>query len=127
MKLHPDKCKSLTITNKSKIIRFDYEIHNKCLEKVDHAKYLGAHIDKSIMWKYHVSSLTSKANHRRHFLQRNLVTCNCERKLQCYKKFVRQIFEYASSVWDPVGNKQLQYQLEQLQKKASWWIIKLGL
>ena len=59
------------------------------------------------------------ANHCRHFLQRKLVTCNQEAKLQCYKTFVHPIVEYASSVWDPVGNKQLQYQLEQVQKKAA--------
>ena len=46
MKFHSDKCKVLTITSKRKIIRFDYKIHNKFLEKVDHAKYLGVHIDK---------------------------------------------------------------------------------
>ena len=59
------------------------------------------------------------ANHCRHFLQRKLVTCNQEAKLHCYKTFVHPIVEYASSVWDPVGNKQLQYQLEQVQKKAA--------
>ena len=110
-----------TITNKSKIIRFDYKIHNKCLEKVDHAKYIGVHIDKKLLWKYHVSSITSKANHCRHFLQRNLVTCNRETKLQCYKTFVCPIVEYGSTVWDPAGNKQLQYQLEQVQRKAVRW------
>ena len=107
MKFHPDKCKVLTITNKRKIIRFDYEIHNKCLEKVEHARYLGVNIDKKLLWKYHVSNITSKTNHCRHFSQRNLVTCNREIKLQCYKAFVRPIVEYASSVWDPIGNKQL--------------------
>ena len=83
LKFDPNKCKVLTITNKRKIIVFDYKIHNKCLEKVDHAKYLGVHIDKKLLWKYHVSSITSKANHCRHFLQWNLVTFTRETKLQC--------------------------------------------
>ena len=96
MKFHPDK-----------IIIFDYKIHNKCLEEVDHAKYLEVHIDKKLLWKDHVSSITCKANHCRHFLQRNVVTCNRETRLHCYKTFVRPIVEYASSVWDPAGNKQL--------------------
>ena len=121
MKFYPDKCKVLVITNKRKIIVFDYKIHNKCLHKVDHAKYLGAHIDKKLLCKYHVSSITSKANHCTHFLQRNLVTCNRETKLHCYKTFVHPIVEYASSVWNPVGNKQLQYHLDQVQKKAARW------
>ena len=58
---------------KRKIIRFDYEIHNKCLEKVDLAKYLGLHIDKKLLWEYHGSSMPSKeeANHCRNRLQQN--------------------------------------------------------
>ena len=98
MKFHPDKCEVLTVTKKRKIIIFDHKIHNKCLEKVDHAKYLGVHIDKKLPWKYHVSSITSKANHCRHFLQRNLVTFNQETKLQYYNTFVHPVLEYASSV-----------------------------
>ena len=42
------KYKVLKITNKMRISRFDYRIHNKCLEKVGHAKYLGVHIDKKL-------------------------------------------------------------------------------
>ena len=46
MKFHPNIYKALTITNKRKIIRFDYKIHNQCLEKVDQAKYMTIHTDK---------------------------------------------------------------------------------
>ena len=49
MKFYPDKCKVLTITNNRKIIRSDYKIHNMCLEKVEHAKYLGVYIDKKLL------------------------------------------------------------------------------
>lgn len=55
------------------------------------------------------------------FLQGNLVTCVRKTKLQSYKTLVRPIAEYAYLVWDPVGNKQLQYQLEQAQIKAARW------
>ena len=80
---------------------------------------LRVHIDKKPLWKCHISSITPKANHSRCFLKRNFVTCKRETKLQCYKTFVLPIVEYPSSVWDPVGNKQLQYQLEQEQRKAA--------
>ena len=42
------KYKVPKITNKMRIIRFDYKIRNKCLEKVDHAKYLGVPTDKKL-------------------------------------------------------------------------------
>ena len=35
--------------------------------------------------------------------------CDRESNLQCYKTFAHSIVEYASSVRDPIGNKQLQY------------------
>ena len=83
VKFHPNKFQVLTIINKREIIRFNYKIQNKWLEKVDHAKYSGVHIDKKLLWKYHVSSIISTANPCGHFLQWNLVTCNPETKLQC--------------------------------------------
>ena len=86
IKFHPDKWKVLTITNKSKIFRFDYKIHNKCLEKVDHAKYLGVH----------VSSITSKTNHCRHFFQQNLVICDQKTNFNATRDLVAQLLNIHS-------------------------------
>lgn len=58
--------------------------------------------------------ITSKANHCRLFLQQ-------ETKLRCYKTLDCPIFKYGSSFWDPAGNNQLQYQLEQMQRKTARW------
>ena len=96
IKFHPDKWKVLTITNKSKIFRFDYKIHNKCLEKVDHAKYLGVHIDKKLLWKFHVSSITSKTNHCRHFFQQNLVICDQKTNFNATRDLVAQLLNIHS-------------------------------
>ena len=49
----------------------------------------------------------------RQFLQRNLVACKLETRLQCYN---------SSSVWDPVGNNQLIGQIESVQGKDAQWI-----
>lgn len=62
--------------------------------------------------------VTSMANHCIHFLQQNLVTPDQETRLQCLKTIGCPTVKYVSSFWDPVGNKQLQCQLEQEQKKA---------
>ena len=110
--------KVLTIANKRKIIIFDYKIHNKYLEKVDHAKYLGVHhISKKFLWKYHVSRITSNANHCRHFLQRNLVTCNRETKLQCYKRSICPIVEYASQFGILLGTRNFSTNLNRCKRK----------
>ena len=107
MEFHPDKCKVLRITNKKKVIKYRYLLHNVILKEVSNAKYLGVTMITRLPWKKHVHEICGKANQTRQFLQRNLVACKPETKLQCYKTFIRPIVEYSSSVWDPVGNNQL--------------------
>ena len=121
MEFHPQKCKVLRITNKRNIVAAQYKIHNTQLEIVDKEKYLGVTINKRLNWKDHIETITGKAQGCRHFLQRNLQQCDRQTKIQCYKTFVRPIVEYSSSVWDPVNNKSLQYQLEQVQRKSIRW------
>ena len=125
MEFHPDKCKVLRITNKRKLIIHQYHMHNKNLEEVDEAKYLGIIIHKKLSWKPHVNSITKKANQTRAFLQRNLRTCSREVKVQCYKTYVRPIIEYASPAWDPVGegNKALREKLDMVQRKAARFVF----
>ena len=118
MEFHPDKCKSLRVTNKRNIVKFDYSIHDEVLESVEHGKYLGVIIDKQLSWKKHIASISSKANQVRQFLQRNISFCSKDVKLLCYKTFIRPIVEYASTIWDPVDNKQQQDLLNRVQNKA---------
>ena len=112
MEFHPNKCKVLRITNKRRVIKYCYLLHNVILREVSNAKYCG----KSIY------EICGKANQTRQFLQRNLVACKPEIKLQCYKTFIRPIVEYSSSVWDPAGNNQHTKQIESVQGKAARWI-----
>ena len=56
------------------------------------------------------------------FLQRNLTFFDSETRLMCYKTYVRPIVEYASSVWDPVGNNTLVEKIESIQRKSLRWI-----
>ena len=122
MEFHPDKCKLLRITNKRKPISAQYFMHNIQLKSVDQEKYLGVILHKKLSWKPHIGAITSKANSTRQFLQRNLRTCSKDVKLQCYTTFVRPIVEYASTVWDPNGNKGLVEQVESVQRKAARFI-----
>ena len=66
--------------------------------------------------------ITAKATNTRLFLQRNLTFFDSETRLMCYKTYVRPIVEYASSVWDPVGNNTLVEKIESIQRKSLRWI-----
>ena len=107
MEFRPDKCKVLRIRNKRKIIKYRYLLRNGILKEVSNAMYLGLTMNTRLLWKKHVHEICGKVNRTRQFLRRNLVACKSEAKLQCYKTLIRQIVEYSSSAWYPVGNKQL--------------------
>ena len=87
-------------------------------------KYLGLLLNKKLSWKPHVDAICKKAKQTRAFLQRNLKDCQREVKSQCYKTYVRPIVEYASVVWDPIGegNQHLRYQIEMVQRRAARFV-----
>ena len=120
MEFNPDKCKVLRIANKRKVIKYRYLLHNVIIKEVSNAKYLCITMNTRLRWKNHVHEICGKANQTRQFLQRNLVACKPETKLQCYKTFIRPIVEYSRSVWDPVGNNKLKKQIQSVQRKARW-------
>ena len=111
MEFHPDKYKVLRITNKRKVIKYRYLLHNVILKEVSNAKCLGVTMNTRLSWKKHVHEICSNANQTRQFLQRNFVACKPETKLQCYKTFIQLIVKYSNSLWDPVGNNQLTKQI----------------
>ena len=56
-------------------------------------------------------------------MQRNLVKSDKETRLKCYKIFIRPTVEYASTVWDPVGNESLTSKIEMVQRKSLRWVF----
>ena len=88
MEFHPDKCRVLRITNKRKIIKYHNLLHSVILKEVSNTNYLSVTMNTRLLWKKHVDEICGKANQTRQFLQRNLVACKPETKLQCYKTFI---------------------------------------
>ena len=123
MEFHPGKCKSLTITNKTKPIRSTYHIHNQNLENVTNAKYLGVTINKNLKWNTHVDSICKKAIQKQRFLQRNMRKCSRNSRIKAYKTYVQPILNYASPVWNPVGTKTLCDKIENVQRKAARFVF----
>ena len=125
MEFHPHKCKLLRITNKTKPILNTYTIHGQKLESVDNAKYLGVTLNKHLKWKTHINMVCKKGTQVRNFLQRNLRGCGRATKEQAYKTYVNPILNYASTVWNPIGdgNQALRDQLEMVQRKSARFVF----
>ena len=80
----------IRITNRINPVYYTYKIKD-CLNEVFHAKYLGMFIDKGLTWSKHIDYIASKANQVLAFLQRNLISCPTQVKINCYKSFVHPI------------------------------------
>ena len=121
MEFHPDKCQVLRITNKTKPIQVNYNIHDVRLSQVESAKYLGVTIDSRLSWRTQCNTQCNKANSTLAFLQRNLIGCPRGVKEKCFNTFVRPTLEYGCSVWDP-HQAYLIEKLEKVQKRGARFV-----
>ena len=118
MKFHPSKCTKLTVTNKRSPIKTDYNLHEHILASVQSAKYLGLTVTEDLKWDTHIQNICVKANQTIGFLRRNLNIGAVSIKQQAYLSLVRPIVEYASTVWDPYTDKNID-KLEMVQRRAA--------
>ena len=108
MSFHPQKCQLLRITRKPSPIIAQYNIHGHVLEVADTAEYLGVTLHKHCAWSKHINQTAKKANNTRAFLQRNLRRAPTSVKKRAYETLIRPILEYASAVWDPHAEADIQ-------------------
>ena len=101
MEFHPGKCQYLKITNKKKLVRSIYKVHNTPILETDSAKYLGVVIDSKLKWRPHFCDLAKKCNSTVSFIKINLPKIHQDIKTNCYKTLIRPKCKYASAVWDP--------------------------
>ena len=121
MKFHPDKCNVLKVSNRKKPINTTYHLHGHTLEEVTTAKYLGVYIQNNLKWESHINQITDKANRTLGFLRRNLKVSSTKIKTQAYLGLVRPQLEYASSVWDPHTQVNIN-KLERIQRRAARYV-----
>ena len=107
MQFDPSKCQILPITRKVKPLITKYILHNVELESASAAKYLGVTIADDLSWSPHIDNTTKKANQTLDFLKRNIRVHNKDLKSIAYKTLVRQQLEYASTVWYPHYDKDI--------------------
>jgi hypothetical protein len=102
-------------------VKYQYNLHRHILESVNNAKYLGCQITSDLRWSDHIN-ICGKANRTLGFLQRNLnIGSTSVKENAAYKTLVRPTLEYASTVWDPYHQKDIQ-QLEMVQRRGAIYV-----
>ena len=121
MSFHPEKCNVLTISRKTKPTITSYTLHGHTLTSVRSAKYLGCTFTSDLRWNEHVNNICNKANKTIGFLKRNLNISATSVKENAYKALVRPLVEYASPVWDPYHQNEID-RLEMVQRCGARYV-----
>ena len=123
MRFHPDKYTKLTLTviSKRKLVKAEPKLHEHIIASVSSAKYLGVTITEDLKWDTHIQKICNKANRTIGFLRKNLSTGAIAIKQQAYFMLVRLLVEYASTVWDPHTQINIQ-RLKMVQRRAARYV-----
>ena len=84
------------------------------------AKYLGVTIADDLSWSPHIDNTTKKANQTLRFFNRNIRVHNKDMKSVAFKTLVGPQLEYASTVWYPHHDKDIN-KVKAVQRRAARW------
>ena len=118
MSFNSKKCYTLSSRNKSS---YFYSINDNILKRVKSSPYLGVTISEDYKWSTHINKKTAKASSMLGLLKRNLKYCPPECKKLGYTSLVRSSLEYASIIWDPYQQGDID-RLERVQRRAARFI-----
>eukprot|EP00745_Piridium_sociabile_P028257 TRINITY_DN45450_c0_g1_i15.p1 TRINITY_DN45450_c0_g1~~TRINITY_DN45450_c0_g1_i15.p1 ORF type:complete len:218 (-),score=38.33 TRINITY_DN45450_c0_g1_i15:57-710(-) len=107
MEFHSAKCQALQIIRSRKPLRCSCVLHGHTLDMMTVANYLGLNINQEINWDDHINDICDKLRQTR---------------LWAYKAFVRPLLEYASSVWDPYTQRNID-RIEAVQRRAARFVL----
>ena len=105
---------------KVKPLNTKFILHNVELKSASAAKYLGVTIADDLSWSAHIDNTIKKANQTLGFLKINIRVHNKDLKSVAYKTLVRPQLEYASTVWYPHTDKDIN-KVEAVQRRAARW------
>lgn len=123
MKINFNKTAILSFTNSLSPARFSYSFNNCSLSRVTTHKYLGVTFDNRLSWTKHIDYITAKALKKLGYLRRTLSKAPIDIKLLMYKLLICPIIEYASPVWNPHNQFEIN-KLESVQRKAIRFICR---
>ncbi len=121
MEFHPEKCSVLTVSKKKTPVKWDFKLHGQTLKHETSTKYLGCTITNDLDWGEHITNITNKASRSLGFLNRNLHVKSRNIKEKAYLSLVRPQLEYATTVWDPYHQNQID-KVEKVQRRAARFV-----
>ena len=95
-----------------------YTLCGQVLESVTNNPYLGVIFGDDLSFSTHVRQVCAKASRTLGFLRRNLRNCPQKLRELAYTSMCRSVLEYASSIWDPYLQRDID-SLERIQRKAA--------
>ena len=115
------KCYHLGITRKRIPVNFNYTLDGKLITRVSSGTYLGISISDNLSWNNLCDIICKKANSTLGLLRRILSGCTPEVKQTAYLTLVRPKLEYASSVWNPHTQCNID-KIEMVQRRAARFV-----
>ncbi len=97
---------------------YHYQLNDQILTHQISNPYLGVEIQDDLTFTIHISKITKKASSKLGFIRRNLKGCPERLKELAYFALVRSGIEYASTVWDPILQKDIM-EVEKIQRSAA--------
>ena len=88
------------------------------LQEVNHTKFLGVLLASDATLEAHINTVTNKASRTLGLLRQTLEISAKSVKEQAYESFVRPVFKYTFSIWDPHNIKDIK-SLKATQKRAA--------
>ena len=114
--LNCSKCHIMTYTRRLSTFHFDYSMSGNALKELNCVKDVGVIFDPKLSFKQHITNIPSSAYKSLSFVIRNskgLRDIDFLKILYC--AFVRVRLEYASIIWNPIYNVQID-SLEKIQR-----------
>ena len=121
MRFNATKCYLMSIHRAKNPLTYHYNLDNHVLEQVSDNPYLGVQISDNLKWSTHINKIVNKANSTLGFIRRNLKHCNSKLKESAYISLVRSVMDYASCVWDPHLQKDID-KIEGIQRRAARFV-----
>ena len=119
MKFNAKKC--YIISTEKGGIPFFYTLNDHILQYVGTNPYLGVTLSEDLTFDAHVGNITKKGSRMLGFIQRNLKGSPSRLKELAYLTLVRSGLEYASVVWDPFLQREID-RLEKIQRRAARFV-----